>query len=89
MHDEPVNVLTLLKAAPKPPTVLCWLQRLDIDRRIFLRGEGANVSVLYFPLSLTHIYGNRYPSGNSQYAFGPGFINFNGGAAPLLQACAL
>lgn len=58
---------------------LSLLQRLDIDKRIFFQGEGSSKTRLYFPKSLQEIYGNSYTGGVSQYAFGPGFINFNGG----------
>jgi hypothetical protein len=58
------------------------LQRLDIDKRVFFQGEGAGQTVLFFPRSLTEIYGNTYTGGVSQYAFGPGFINFNGADFP-------
>lgn len=61
---------------------VCCLQRLDIDKRVFLQGEGAGQTVLFFPKSLTEIYGNTYTGGVSQYAFGPGFINFNGADFP-------
>ncbi|WIA28982.1 hypothetical protein OEZ86_011499 [Tetradesmus obliquus] len=57
-------------------------RRLDIDKRVFLQGEGAGQTVLFFPKSLTEIYGNTYTGGVSQYAFGPGFINFNGADFP-------
>eukprot|EP00882_Tetradesmus_deserticola_P030605 GHRQ01034448.1.p2 GENE.GHRQ01034448.1~~GHRQ01034448.1.p2 ORF type:complete len:105 (+),score=43.66 GHRQ01034448.1:92-406(+) len=60
----------------------CLLQRLDIDKRVFFQGEGAGQTVLSFPKSLTEIYGNTYTGGVSQYAFGPGFINFNGADFP-------
>ena len=52
---------------------------MDIDKRIFFQGEGPSKTRLYFPKSLQDIYGNTYTGGVSQYAFGPGFINFNGG----------
>ncbi|KAF8072832.1 hypothetical protein HT031_000492 [Scenedesmus sp. PABB004] len=57
-------------------------QRLDIDKRIFLQGAGAGATVLSFPRSLGEVYGNTWPGGVSQYGWGPGFINFNGGGAP-------
>ena len=38
-----------------------------------------NFTTLYFPQSLTNLYGNTFSGGNSDYAFGPGFINFKGG----------
>lgn len=49
---------------------------------MFLQGEGAGLSVLYFPKPLQDIYGNTYAGGVSQYSFGPGFINFNGADFP-------
>jgi hypothetical protein len=42
------------------------LQRLDIDKQIFFRGEGAGQTVIYFPKSLTEVYGNTWPNGISQ-----------------------
>ncbi|KIZ02519.1 hypothetical protein MNEG_5438 [Monoraphidium neglectum] len=57
-------------------------RRLDIDKQIFFRGEGAGQTVIYFPKSLTEVYGNTWPNGISQYAFGPGYINWNGGDFP-------
>lgn len=65
-----------------PHTVYVYVQRLDIDKRIFLQGEGPGKTILYFPKSLQDVYGNTFTSGVSQYAFGPGFINFNGGDFP-------
>jgi hypothetical protein len=35
-----------------------------------------------FPRSLSEVYGNNWNNGVSQYAFGPGFINFNGADFP-------
>ena len=35
-----------------------------------------------FPKSLAEVYSNTFANGLSQYAFGPGFINFNGGDFP-------
>ncbi|GBF90605.1 hypothetical protein Rsub_03177 [Raphidocelis subcapitata] len=53
---------------------------------IFFQGVGAGQTVIYFPKSLSQIYSNTWPNGHSQarepYAFGPGFINWNGGDFP-------
>lgn len=53
---------------------------INITKSIILRGSGASQTTLYFPFSLTDIYGNTpdATSGYSQWAFRPGFLNFLG-----------
>jgi hypothetical protein len=58
--------------------------RHTLDAQIFFQGAGAGETVLYFPRPLSQVYGNAWANGISQYAFGPGYINWNG--APVCGA---
>lgn len=53
---------------------------INITRPVILRGAGAAKTTLFFPFSLTDVYGNvpDSSSGYSQWAFRPAFINFLG-----------
>lgn len=55
-------------------------RRIDIARGdLILRGAGAGETILYFPNSLTDLYGNTYNAAKqSQWSFRPGFINVTG-----------
>ncbi|MBV9926083.1 MAG: hypothetical protein JOZ96_13780 [Acidobacteria bacterium] len=55
-------------------------KRIDIDRgNLVLRGAGAGETILYFPNSLTDLFGNTYNEAKqSQWSFRPGFINVKG-----------
>jgi hypothetical protein len=55
-------------------------KRIDITKgNLILRGAGKNETILFFPNSLTDLYGNT-AKGNqqSQWAFRPGLMNFTG-----------
>ena len=53
---------------------------INITKSVILRGAGPSRTTLYFPFSLTDVYGNTPDPGTgySQWAFRPGFINFLG-----------
>lgn len=63
-----------------PPGRFKITKMINITKPIILRGSGASQTTLYFPFSLTDIYGNTpdSTSGYSQWAFRPGFLNFLG-----------
>lgn len=54
------------------------MQRLDINKRIVLQGDGPGRSVLLFPRPLR----DESSDAASTYAYGPCFLNFNGGDFP-------
>jgi len=55
-------------------------RRIDINRGNFiLRGAGPKETILYFPKSLTDLFGNTFNgAGQSQWSFRPGLINVTG-----------
>lgn len=55
-------------------------KRIDIDRGdLILRGDGPQETILYFPNSLTDLYGNTYNEAKqSEWSFRPGLINVMG-----------
>ena len=55
-------------------------KRIDISKgNLILRGEGSGETVLFFPNSLTDLFGNTINgAGQSQWSFRPGLINFTG-----------
>lgn len=55
-------------------------KRIDISKGNFvLRGAGSNQTVLFFPNSLTDLFGNTSNgAAQSQWSFRPGLINFTG-----------
>jgi hypothetical protein len=55
-------------------------KRIDISKgNLILRGAGPNETILYFPNSLTDLFGNTYNEAKqSQWSFRPGFINVTG-----------
>src|SRR5205823_3527933 len=55
-------------------------KRIDITKgNLILRGAGKNETILFFPHSLTDLYGNAARgTQQSQWAFRPGLINFTG-----------
>ncbi|MFL6333370.1 MAG: glycosyl hydrolase family 28-related protein [Pyrinomonadaceae bacterium] len=55
-------------------------RRIDISRGdLILRGAGPDETVLYFPKSLTDLFGNTAnEAGQSQWSFRPGLINVTG-----------
>ena len=63
-----------------PPGRFKVTKMINITKPIILRGSGASKTALYFPFSLTDVYGNTpdSTSGYSQWAFRPGFLNFLG-----------
>ena len=63
-----------------PPGRFKITKMINVTKPIILRGSGASQTTLYFPFSLTDIYGNTPDgtSGYSQWAFRPGFLNFLG-----------
>lgn len=63
-----------------PPGRFKITKMINITKPIILRGSGASQTTLYFPFSLTDVYGNTpdSTSGYSQWAFRPGFLNFLG-----------
>lgn len=63
-----------------PPGRYRVAEMINITKPIILRGAGPNQTTLFFPFSLTEVYGNTpdSSSGYSQWAFRPAFINFIG-----------
>lgn len=53
-------------------------RKLDITKRVVLRGAGRNATTLLLTKSLTNLGGNTWTSGNSQYTYSPALINFWG-----------
>ncbi len=55
-------------------------KRIDISRgNLILRGAGPNETILFFPNSLTDLFGNTMKGAEqSQWSFRPGLINFTG-----------
>ena len=55
-------------------------RRIDIDRgNLVLRGAGPEETILYFPNSLTKLFGNSFnEAGHSRWSFRPGLINVTG-----------
>ena len=55
-------------------------KRIDISKgNLILRGAGPNKTILFFPNSLEALFGNKAKgTEQSQWAFRPGLINFNG-----------
>ena len=55
-------------------------KRIDISKgNLILRGAGPNQTILFFPNSLQDLFGNKAKgTEQSQWAFRPGLINFNG-----------
>ncbi len=50
-----------------------------VHGNLVLRGAGPGKTILYFPKSLTDLYGNKPDqSGQSQWSFGPGFLDVKG-----------
>jgi Pectate lyase superfamily protein len=61
-----------------PPGTYRLTGRIDISKRVVLRGAGRNETTLLLVKSLTELYGNRWTGGASQYTYGPSLINFWG-----------
>jgi len=55
-------------------------RRIDINRgNLILRGAGPNETILYFPNSLTDLFGNTFNEAKqSQWSFRPGLVNVTG-----------
>ena len=55
-------------------------KRIDISRgNLILRGAGPTETILYFPNSLTDLFGNTFNgAGQSRWSFRPGLINVTG-----------
>src|ERR1044071_5359424 len=55
-------------------------RRIEINRgNLIRRGAGPNETILYFPNSLTDLFGNTFnEAGQSQWSFRPGLINVTG-----------
>jgi hypothetical protein len=55
-------------------------RRIDISRgNLILRGAGPKETILYFPNSLTKLFGNTFnEAGQSQWSFRPGLFNVTG-----------
>jgi hypothetical protein len=55
-------------------------KRIDINRgNLILRGAGPQETILYFPNSLTDLFGNTFNgAGQSQWSFRPGLVNVTG-----------
>src|SRR5215207_5824621 len=77
-----LNAVRSIKAGvlylPKGTYVIA--RRIDISRgNLILRGAGPKETVLYFPHSLTDLFGNTFnEAGQSQWSFRPGLINVTG-----------
>ncbi|ARR74956.1 putative dihydrofolate reductase [Mimivirus AB-566-O17] len=52
--------------------------RFLISKPLIIRGESMDNTILSFPSDLTDLFGNTYPKGRSQYAFGTNFFEFVG-----------
>jgi hypothetical protein len=64
-------------------------RKIQISKgNLVLRGAGRGRTVLLFPHSFTDVYGNKPSNGQSQWSFGPGFINA-GGPDPITPATRL
>ncbi len=64
-------------------------KRIDISKANFvLRGAGSNETILFFPSSLTDLFGNTQSDNQSQWSFRPGLINFTG-ADPITSETRL
>lgn len=61
-----------------PPGTYVISQRLEIPKRVVLKGAGRDNTTLLFTKSLTDLQGNTWTNGNSQYTYGPALINFWG-----------
>jgi Pectate lyase superfamily protein len=63
-----------------PKGTYVFSKRVDISKgNLVLRGAGPNETILYFPNSLTDLFGNTSNgAGQSQWSFRPGFINIAG-----------
>ncbi len=54
-------------------------RKLQISKGNFvLRGAGRDKTILFFPHSLTDVYGNKPENNQSQWSFGPGFLSVTG-----------
>jgi hypothetical protein len=55
-------------------------RRIDINRgNLVLRGAGPKETILYFPKSLTDLFGNAFnEAGHSRWSFRPGLVNVTG-----------
>ncbi len=65
-----------------PPGIYKLTQRIELRKSLVWRGAGKDKTTLYFPYSLTAVYGNTWNEGGqagvSDYSHGKGFINFFG-----------
>ncbi|MET0647258.1 MAG: glycosyl hydrolase family 28-related protein, partial [Pyrinomonadaceae bacterium] len=77
-----LNAVRSIKAGvlyiPKGTYVIS--KRIDISRgNLILRGAGPKETILYFPNSLTDLFGNTFnEAGHSRWSFRPGLINVTG-----------
>ena len=77
-----LNAVRSIKAGvlylPKGTYVIA--KRIDINRgNLTLRGAGSKETILYFPNSLTDLFGNTFnEAGHSRWSFRPGLINVTG-----------
>jgi hypothetical protein len=77
-----LNAVRSIKAGvlyiPKGTYVIA--RRIDISRgNLILRGAGPKETILYFPNSLTNLFGNTFNAARqSQWSFRPGLINVTG-----------
>ena len=77
-----LNAVRSIKAGvlyiPKGTYVIA--KRIDISRgNLTLRGAGPKETILYFPNSLTDLFGNTFnEAGHSRWSFRPGLINVTG-----------
>eukprot|EP00879_Flechtneria_rotunda_P023635 GHRR01025009.1.p1 GENE.GHRR01025009.1~~GHRR01025009.1.p1 ORF type:complete len:378 (+),score=81.41 GHRR01025009.1:302-1435(+) len=61
-----------------PAGIYVISNKLEIQKRVVLKGAGRNATILRFTKSLTDIGNNTWAGGNSQYTYGPALINFWG-----------
>ncbi len=83
--DDTQAFLNAIAKSPKgaifiPAGTYVISQKLQITRGdLVLRGEGPAKTILYFPKSLTDLFGNTPNAAHqSQWSFGPGLITFAG-----------
>lgn len=59
-------------------TYVITQQLTIVDTDLVMHGDGVNKTVLYFPKSLTQVYGNTWAGGISQYSYYNAWIYFLG-----------
>jgi phage terminase small subunit len=61
-----------------PPGRYLLSQKIDVPKRVVLKGAGRNATTLVLTKSLSDLGNNTWINGNSQYTYGPALINFWG-----------